>query len=161
MRHGRDYPIIVSQLRITRLAAPRCPGGLVPPSRRTSQVAIVLAPAVVIELQTCCLERDFPHKMKAFKACEFIHSSFLFRLKLIIIQLLSRFPRCTRKQHSTRVKTRQDIRLLGAFGYIVENLHSGNFLHSVGTMWIYVNTPWQINALQQVCTCQGTNTNEV
>ena len=54
---------------------------------------------------------------------------------------LSRFPRCTRKQHSTRLKTRQDIRLLGAFGYIVENLHSGNFLHSVGTiggsMWTH------------------------
>ena len=74
LRHGSDYPIILSQLRITRLAAPRHPGGLVPPSRRTSQVAIVLAPAVVTELQKCCLERDFPHKMKAFKACEFIHS---------------------------------------------------------------------------------------
>ena len=24
--------------------------------------------------------------------------------------------------------------------------HSGNFLHSVGTMWIYVNTLWQIYA---------------
>ena len=45
-------------------------------------------------------------------------------------------------------KTRQDIRLLGAFGYIVENLHSGNFLHSVGTMWIYVNTLWQINVTE-------------
>ena len=69
--------------------ASRRPGGLVPPSRRTSQVAIVLDPAVVIELQKCCLERDFPHKMKAFKACEFIHSSFLFRLKLIIIPQFS------------------------------------------------------------------------
>ena len=47
---------------------PSPPGGLVPPSRRTSQVEIVLAPAVVIELQKCWLERDFPHKMKAFKA---------------------------------------------------------------------------------------------
>ena len=48
-----------------------------PPSRRTSQVAIVLAPAVVIELQKCCLERDFSHKMKAFKAlC--IHTFFIF-----------------------------------------------------------------------------------
>ena len=47
-----------------------------------------------------------------------------------------------------RVKTRQDIRLLGAFGYIVENLHSGNFLHSVGTMWTYVNTLWQITVTE-------------
>ena len=39
---------------------PSPPGGLVPPSHRTGQVAIVLAPAVVIELQKCCLERDFP-----------------------------------------------------------------------------------------------------
>ena len=26
LRHGRDYPILLSQLRITRLAAPRRPG---------------------------------------------------------------------------------------------------------------------------------------
>ena len=93
---------------------PSPPGGLVPPSCRTSQVAIVLAPAVVIELQKCCLERDFPHKMKAFKACEFIHSAFLFRLKLIIIPQFSfvRFPRCTRKQHSTRVKISDYLGLL-------------------------------------------------
>ena len=26
--------------------------------------------------------------------------------------------------------------------------HSGNFLHSVGTMWFYVNTLWQINVTE-------------
>ena len=84
---GLSYNLVSIADYASRRPSP--PGGLVPPSRRTSQVAIVLAPAVVIELQKCCLERDFPHKMKAFKACEFIHSSFLFRLKLIIIPQFS------------------------------------------------------------------------
>ena len=70
---GLSYNLVSIADYASRRPSP--PGGLVPPSRRTSQVAIVLAPAVVIELQKCCLERDFPHKMKAFKACEFIHSS--------------------------------------------------------------------------------------
>ena len=54
------------------------------------------------------------------------------------------------RENNTQQESRQDkiIRLLGAFGYIVENLHSANFLHSVGTMWIYVNTLWQINVTE-------------
>ena len=94
-----------------------------PPSRRTSQVAIVLAPAVVIELQKCCLERDFPHKMKAFKACEFIHSSFLLytfkTYNYTAIQLCLDF--LDARENNTQQESRQD-KISDYLGLLVTSL---------------------------------------
>ena len=54
-----------------------------PSSHRTSQIEIVLAPAVVIELQKYWNVISL-HQKKAFKACEIIHSFFYLIIQLII-----------------------------------------------------------------------------
>ena len=162
---GLSYNLVSIADYASRRPSP--PGGLVPPSRRTSQVAIVLAPAVVIELQKCCLERD-SKPMNSY----ILHFCFVKTYNYTVIQLCLDF--LDARENNTQQESRQD-KISDYLGLLVTSLkiyivvifftvwalcgsmwthcgklmsQSGNFLHSVGTMWIYVNTLWQINVTE-------------